>query len=93
MFKKLILFFSFLLPISLFPVKIVDYKPEHKEAVTKIVFQNPRQLFIDSNFVDRVGCLFAGYGLVMGLMGRQASNNIRRNVLYVAAAGYTLVSG
>ena len=93
MLKKSSFLFSLLLPISLFSIQIVDYKPEYKDAVTKIVFQDPNKLFADSVFFNRIGYLFAGFGLVSGLVGTQISNNIGRKSLYGVAAGYVLASG
>lgn len=93
MLKKSSFLFSFLLPISLFSIQIVDYKPKYKKAVTRIVFQDPNKMFADSAFLNRIGFLLSGYGLAVGLVGRQVSNNIGRKAIYGVATGYALASG
>ena len=45
MLKKSSFLFSLLLPISLFSWEIVDYKPEHREAIIEISFHDPELFF------------------------------------------------
>ncbi|MFT6765154.1 MAG: ribosomal protein S18 acetylase RimI-like enzyme [Alteromonas naphthalenivorans] len=91
--KKINLCALLLLPVSLFTVSIVEYKPEYKDAVIEISLQNKDTLFSDSGLEKKVSYAFAGLGVATGLVGRQFSNSIVRNAFYVGAAGYALVSG
>ena len=92
-FKKISLLLFLVVPISIFSGSIVDYNPEHKDAIVKIAFQDPNQLFVDSNIFNKVGYSLVAFGLATGLVGSQVSNTFGRSVLYAGAMSWGVLCG
>jgi GNAT superfamily N-acetyltransferase len=87
---KKIMLCVLLLPVALCSTEIVEYKPEYKEAIVKIALQDKSKMFVDFRFANKVGCGLAVLGMATGALGRQFSNSIVRNILYIGAAVYGL---
>lgn len=86
MLKKLILYLSVLVPITLFSAEIIDYKLEHKKAITAICFQDTNKSFGDFGFFNKIGLGFTSFGIGVGLIGNRLESSIGRNSLYTVAA-------